>query len=241
MTFISRFMTPRFFLSFSHAAKNYVLGLFLVLFTAGLYQALIISPADYQQGEAVRMMYVHVPAAWMALGIYCFMALMNLSGFIWKNPLSYILSIAAAPIGMSFAFLCLFTGSLWGKPIWGAWWVWDARLTSMLVLFFFYIGYWLLYQSHHDPLKGEKSAGILAIVGLINIPIVKFSVDWWHTLHQPASILRKDGIAIAPEMLLPLLLMAGAYSCFFVYILILRTHTEILTRKMERKKLASLS
>lgn len=223
-----------------HTARPILTISCLILFGWGLYQALIVSPIDYQQKDAVRIMYVHVPAAWMALGIYCMMAILNVIGFVWKHPLSFILSISAAPIGACFAFLCLITGSIWGKPMWGTWWVFDARLTSMLILFFFYIGYILLYQSHTDKMKGEKAAGILSIVGVINVPIVKFSVEWWHTLHQPASIIRSGGIAIAPEMLKPLLLMATAYSLFFIYVLILRSQSEIYARKIERNRLAKL-
>ena len=210
------------------------MGGFLII---GLYYALFASPPDYQQGDAVRIMYVHVPAAWMALGIYCFMAVSHIIGFIWKHPLSHIIAITASPIGAAFALLCLITGSIWGKPMWNTWWVFDARLTSMLILFFFYVGHLLLYRSHTYPEKGEQTAGILAIVGVINVPIVKFSVDWWNTLHQPASIIRSGGIAIAPEMLLPLLLMFGFYVSFFGYLLLTGCLTTYWQRKIERHTL----
>ena len=238
---IHRFLTAQRFLRYADAAWPYLMVSWLVLLITGLYFALIASPPDYQQGESVRIMYVHVPSAWMALGIYCFMALANASGFIWKNPFSFILSTASAPIGACFCLICLITGSLWGKPIWGAWWVWDARLTSMLILFFFYIGYLMLYHSHDQKEKGEKVAAILALVGVVNIPIIKFSVNWWHTLHQPASLMRKGGIAIAPEMLTPLLLMFASFALLFILLLVIRVKTEILARRLERKQTQRLS
>lgn len=210
-----------------------VIGLFSL--GIGLYQGLITSPLDYQQGDAVRIMYVHVPSAWLALAIYCFVALASISGFVWKNPLSFIMATSAAPIGACFALICLITGAIWGKPMWGTWWVWDARLTSMLILFFFYLGYILLHHSFDDATQGEKAAGILSIIGLINIPIIKFSVDWWQTLHQPASILRKGGIAIDPSMLSPLLWMFAGCTCYAIVFTLLRSKTKLLKRKIARQ------
>lgn len=233
-------VTPRRFLHYSRLFFPFLLVSWTLLFVLGLYTALISSPPDYQQGESVRIMYIHVPSAWMSLGIYCMIACMNAAGFIWKNPFSFIIARAAAPIGACFCLICLITGSLWGKPIWGTWWVWDARLTSMLILFFFYLGYIMLYDSYHQKEKGEKMAGLLSLVGIVNIPIIKFSVNWWHTLHQPASLLRKGGIAIAPEMLTPLLLMFGNFILLFVLIWILRVKTEILERKLQRTQMAQL-
>lgn len=179
-------------------------------------------------------MYVHVPAAWMALGVYCFMAGFGAASLIWKNPLSDIIAVSAAPIGLVFTAICLITGSIWGKPTWGAWWVWDARLTSMLILFFFYIGYIALYHSYDDPQIGGRLASILALIGVVNIPIIKFSVEWWNTLHQPASIMRKGGIAIDETMLLPLMLMFVAFIGLFSVLTILRIKTEVMQRKLER-------
>lgn len=229
-----RFFNPGTFMKFANRLLPVTTYLSLLLFAFGLYYALFASPADYQQGQSVRIMYVHVPAAWMALGIYVMIGFTAIAGIIWKNPLSDMMCVAAAPIGTAFALICLITGSLWGKPIWGTWWVWDARLTSMLLLFFFYVGYLALYHAFDDKLHGAKVASVLAIVGLINIPIVKFSVDWWNTLHQSASIIRTGGVAIDASMLIPLLLMFGAFSTFFITLVIYRLQTEINLRKADR-------
>lgn len=206
----------------------------IILFALGLYYALVGSPPDYQQGESVRIMYIHVPAAWMALGVYTMLAGFGAASLIWRNPLSDTLAISAAPIGAAFTIICLATGSLWGKPIWGTWWVWDARLTSVLILLFFYIGYIALYNAYENKERAGKSAAILAIVGFINVPIVKFSVDWWNTLHQPASIIRSGGISIDESMLRPLMLMFAAYMGFFITVLIIRVKAEILSKKADR-------
>ncbi len=217
----------RFFAPFSF-------GCFLI-FLAVAVPLVLNSPADYQQGNAVRIMYVHVPAAWMALLIYTLMALFNLSGFIWKNPFFYLIARSIAVIGAVFAFITLATGAIWGKPIWGAWWVWDARLTSVLILFFLYLGYIILLDSFDDRAKGEKIAAIISIVGFVNVPIIKFSVEYWNSLHQPASIIRSGGVAIDPAMLKPLLLMFGVYFSYFVFISLLRVRTEILSKKSQKK------
>ena len=193
-----------------------------ILFIAGLYYALFISPIDYQQGEIVRIMYVHVPAAWMALGIYMFIGACSLLALVWKLRLAFLMAVAAAPIGAAFAAITLITGSLWGEPIWGTWWVWDARLTSMLVLFLLYIAYIGITNAGDDLYRTEKPASTIALLGVINVPIVKFSVDIWNSLHQPASILRKAGPAIDNSMLLPLMLMFGAYVTFFIAVWIIR-------------------
>ena len=205
-----------------------------ILFYLGSRSALVTSPIDYQQFDAVRIMYVHVPAAWMALMIYSMMAISNLSGFVWKNPFSYLIAKSIAPIGAMFTAITLITGSIWGKPIWGTWWVWDARLTSVLILFFLYIGYIILVNSFDDISKGEKIAAIISVVGFINIPIIKFSVEFWNSLHQPASILRSKGIAIAPEMLKPLLLMFAAFVCYFITFALIRIQNQINIKKVER-------
>jgi heme exporter protein C len=203
-------------------------------FLAFAIPAIINSPADYQQGNAVKIMYVHVPAAWMALLVYTLMAIFNLSGFVWKNPFFYLIARSIATIGCVFTFITLVTGSIWGKPIWGTWWVWDARLTSMLILFFLYLGYIILLDSFDDREKGEKIAAIISIVGFINVPIIKFSVEYWNSLHQPASILRSGGVAIDPAMLKPLLLMFGVYFSYFVFLSLLRVKTELLKKKSQR-------
>ncbi len=201
---------------------------------SGLYFALLASPPDYQQGETVRIMYVHVPAAWMALGVYIFIASMSAASLIWRSPISITIATESAPIGAAFTLICLITGSIWGKPIWGTWWVWDARLTSMLILFFFYLGYMALYNSYEDKERAGKVSAIFALIGLVNIPIIKFSVQWWNTLHQPASIMRSGGVSIDASMLLPLLLMFGGFAFFFLSMLYLRVKTSILDKKIQR-------
>jgi heme exporter protein C len=190
------------------------------------------SPPDYQQGEAMRIMYVHVPASWMALLVYGFLALMSLFALVWRHPLAEVLAISAAPIGALFTILSLITGSLWGKPMWGAFWVWDARLTSVLILLFLYGGYWALYKAYSQPQQGIRAASLLALVGVVNLPIIKGSVDWWNTLHQPASLTKFSSPSIHSSMLTPLLLMTGAYLCYFISILFLRAHTELNKRKL---------
>ena len=211
--------------------------LMVIVFALGLRSALLTSPMDYQQFDAVRIMYVHVPCAWLSLIIYSIMAISNISGFIWRNPFSYLIAKAIAPIGAIFTLITLITGSIWGQPIWGTWWVWDARLTSVLILFFLYLGYIILVNSFDDKLKGEKIAAIISIIGFINIPIIKFSVEFWNSLHQPASILRSKGIAIAPEMLTPLMLMFGAFCCYFGLFALIRIRNEILVNKILRHSL----
>lgn len=213
----------RFFAPFS-------LSCFLIFLTLAI-PAILNSPLDYQQGNAVKIMYIHVPAAWMALLIYTLMAIFNISGFIWKNPFFYLIAKSIAIIGCVFTFITLVTGSIWGKPIWGTWWVWDARLTSVLILFFLYLGYIILLDSFDDISKGKKIAAIISIIGFINIPIIKFSVEYWNSLHQPASIMRSKGVAIDPTMLKPLLLMFGVYFSYFVFLSLLRVKTEILLKK----------
>ncbi len=198
-----------------------------LLFVAGIYFALFASPADYQQGETVRIMYVHVPSAWMAMGCYTFIAVMSATSLIWKHPLADIAARSAAPLGAGFTVIVLATGSLWGKPTWGTWWVWDARLTSVLVLFFLYLGHIALTHAFDNPQRGAKAAAVLALVGFVNIPIIKFSVDWWNTLHQPASLTRLDRPAIDPAMLTPLLLMGLAFMAYFVTMLLIRMRADL--------------
>jgi heme exporter protein C len=216
----------RFFAPFS-------LACFLIFLVLAI-PTIINSPADYQQSNAVKIMYVHVPAAWMALLIYTLMAAFNISGFIWRNPFFYLIAKSIALIGCAFTFITLVTGSLWGKPIWGAWWVFDARLTSVLILFFLYLGYMILLDSFDDKSKGERIAAIISIVGFINVPIIKFSVEYWNSLHQPASIMRSGGIAIDPAMLKPLLLMFGVYFSYFVFLSLLRVKNEITLLKSKK-------
>ncbi|MBU6339477.1 MAG: heme ABC transporter permease [Rickettsiales bacterium] len=216
----------RFFAPFSFTC--------FIVFLALAIPAILNSPLDYQQSNAVKIMYVHVPAAWMALLIYTLMAIFNVSAFIWKNPFFYLISRSIAGIGAIFTFITLVTGSIWGKPIWGTWWVWDARLTSVLILFFLYLGYIILLDSFDDREKGEKIAAIISIIGFINVPIIKFSVEYWNSLHQPASIIRSGGVAIDPQMLKPLLLMFGVYFSYFVFLSLLKVKTEILQKKLQK-------
>ncbi len=210
-----------------------------VLLVIGLYFSLVVAPPDYQQGEAYRIMFVHVPAAWMAMMIYGIMAAASIVAIIWRHPLAEIAARAAAPIGAVFTAVALISGSVWGKPMWGTYWVWDARLTSVLILFFLYVGYIVLHDAFDDPARGARAAAILCLVGSINLPIIKFSVEWWNTLHQPASIMRADGPAIHPSMLTPLLIMWGAYLCFFVTVHILRTRAELTERKIRNLRLSA--
>jgi heme exporter protein C len=214
------FLTPNIFLRFYKVLLILFISIFATSFIFGLYQALVVSPIDYQQGELVRIMYVHVPSAWLSMGIYTFMAICSFANLIWKNRLAYILAASAAPIGASFALITLVTGSIWGYPTWGTWWVWDARLTSMLILFLFYICYIVIFNS--DIRKAENPCSIISLIGFINIPIVKFSVDIWASLHQGASVLTLTGPKIHVSMLKPLFLMFLSFSSLFGILLILR-------------------
>lgn len=203
-----------------------------LLLAAGLYLALLASPADYQQGETVRIMYVHVPSAWLAMLGYSVIALASAISLIFRHPLADVAGRATAPVGACFTALALITGSLWGQPMWGTWWVWDARLTSVLILFFLYLGYMALWATFEEPQRAGRAAAVLALVGSINIPIIHYSVEWWNTLHQPASVFRMDGPSIHPSMLTPLLIMALGFTAFFVALVLLRMRTEILRRRL---------
>ncbi|MBY0423131.1 MAG: heme ABC transporter permease [Parvularculaceae bacterium] len=206
----------------------------LLLGAAGLWLGLFASPADYQQGETVRIMYVHVPAAWMALFCYSSMAFASAAGFIFKHPLADVAARATAPIGAVFTALALITGSLWGKPMWGTWWAWDARLTSVLVLFFLYLGYIAIWEAIEDRARAARIAAIVALVGFVNVPIIKFSVDWWNSLHQPASVFRGDGPTIHGSMLTPLLLMGAAYMAAYAALLLASMRNAQLAARLER-------
>ncbi|MBN8530279.1 MAG: heme ABC transporter permease, partial [Alphaproteobacteria bacterium] len=208
----------------------------LALFAWGGWLALAASPPDYQQGETVRIMYVHVPAAWMALGVYALMGALSASYLIWRHHLADVLASSAAPIGAVFTFICLITGSLWGKPTWGTWWEWDARMTSVLILFFLYLGYIALRSARPDaPHLMAKPAALLSLVGLVNLPVIKFSVEWWNTLHQPASVFRASGPSIHPDMLKPLLIMAAGYACFFLCVWLMRARAALIHARLRRR------
>jgi len=230
------YANPGTFLSITKAAMPFLMVATLGLLGSGLYASLWQSPADYEQGEFVRIMYVHVPSAWLGLGCYAFMAV--LSGFylVAKYPLADMMARAVAPVGAGFTFICLVTGMLWGKPMWGTYWIWDARLTSMLLLLFLYVGYMALSQAFDDEKKGAVPSAVLAILGAVNLPIIKFSVDWWNTLHQPSSIFRSQGSAVHPEMLTPLMLMALGGACFMVLVMMLNLQTMVMEKKLRRRR-----
>jgi heme exporter protein C len=237
---IQRFANPGRFLALANAVLPWAWAATLLLFAVGLTLALYASPADYQQGETVRIMYVHVPAAWMALMVYSLMALASATAIIFRHPLADVAAKTAAPIGAAFCFLALLTGSLWGKPMWGTWWVWDARLTSMFVLFLLYLGYMAVWRTIEEPHRAAMIARIVALVGFVNVPIVKFSVDWWQSLHQPASVFRIGGPSIDPSMLAPLLVMGLAYLALFVTLHLTAMRAEIAARRIRALKLVEI-
>ena len=222
---------PTRFLALVATVWPYLAGLTLCLFAVGFYLS-FTTTGDYQQGETVRIMYVHVPAAWLSMMCYTVMALSALGTLVWRHPLADVSAKAAAPIGACFTLVALITGSLWGKPMWGTWWVWDARLTSVFVLFLMYLGLIALNRAMDDPSRAAKVGAVLILVGFVNIPIIKFSVEWWNTLHQPASVVRLDGPTIDPEFLWPLLAMAIAFTLLFFTLHILAMRNEILRRRI---------
>jgi len=203
----------------------------LIVFAFGLFQAMH-APDDYQQGATVKIMFLHVPAAWLGMMGWTLMSAAALGTLVWRHPLADVAGKAAAPLGAAFTFICLVTGSLWGRPTWGTYWVWDARLTSMLVLLLLYLGVIALYWTAEDPNRGSRAAAVLTLVGALNLPIIKFSVDWWNTLHQPASILRMGGSAIDNSILIPLLTMAVAFTLLFFTLHLAAMRNEILRRRV---------
>lgn len=233
-TLIDTYANPTRFLRLTRIALPWLSGVTIICLTTGLYLAFFASPADYQQGESVRMMYVHVPSAWIALSSYLGLGVACLFFLVWRHPLADVAARAIAPVGAVFAFLTLATGSLWGRPMWGTWWVWDGRLTSMLVLLFFFIGYLALASGFERSQRGARPAAILALVGCINLPIVKFSVEWWNTLHQPASIMRGGGIAIDASMLWPLFTMFIGLQALFILLVLLQMQTALIMRRVAR-------
>ncbi|HEX3952362.1 MAG TPA: heme ABC transporter permease [Stellaceae bacterium] len=228
---MTRLANPARFMRVSGPVLPWLGGAAACVLAVGLVWALLIAPPDYQQGESVRIMFIHVPSAWMAMSVYLFVAIASAVALIWRHPLAEIAAQAAAPIGAAFTLVCLATGSLWGRPMWGAWWVWDARLTSVLVLFFLYLGYIALVNAFDDASRGARAGSLLALVGVVNLPIIKFSVDWWNTLHQPASVIRFGGPTIDISLLLPLLVMAGGFYLLFGWLLLLRMRTALNERK----------
>jgi len=212
-------------------APKYVLFLFVIVLSVGLTEALILSPEDYKQSDAVRIMYVHVPAAWISLGIFSSITFLSISGFVFKNKNFFLISKSLAPSGFVFNIIALVTGSIWGKPTWGTWWAWDARITSMLILALFYALYLISWRVYENEEKVFKISTIISILGIINVPIIKYSVDWWNTLHQPASINILSKSSIHLSMLLPLLLMTAAFALFSLLIFLMKYNTELIKIK----------
>jgi heme exporter protein C len=234
------YVNPTRFMRFSDKALPWLSGATFLLLGLGLFCVFFIVPPDYQQGETVRIMYIHVPSAWLSLFAYAVMTSAALGVLVWKHPLADAAQKTAASLGAAFTFICLVTGSLWGKPMWGTFWVWDARLTSMLVLFLLYLGLIAIRQTMDDTPRGARIASIMTIVGVIDIPIIKFSVDWWNTLHQPASVFRLGGPAIASSMLWPLLIMALGATMLFLTLHIMAIRNEILRRRVARLTIESV-
>jgi heme exporter protein C len=236
---LTRLANPARFMRVSGAVLPFLAGGTVAVLLVGLYLALFVAPPDYQQGESVRIMFIHVPTAIMAEGVYYVIAAASFVALVWRHPLADVGAQAAAPLGAAFTLVCLATGSLWGRPMWGTWWVWDARLTSVLVLFFLYLGYIALVNAFDDPGRGSRAAAVLALVGVVDLPIIKFSVNWWNTLHQPASILRMGGPTIDSSMLVPLLIMAAGFALVFATLLLLRMRTSLNERKARALRLAA--
>jgi heme exporter protein C len=228
---LSELANPHRFLRLVRVLIPALAVLALVLIGVGFVQG-FRAPADYQQGEMVRVMYIHVPSAWIALAAYTLMATASLGTLVWRHPLADVAAKAAAPIGAAFCLLCLVTGALWGRPMWGAYWVWDPRLTSVLVLFLLYLGVIALWRAIDDPSRAAKAAAILTLVGFINVPIVKFSVEWWSSLHQGASVFRLDGPSIHPSLLQPLLISAAGFAALFFALHLAAMRNEILRRRL---------
>jgi heme exporter protein C len=229
---LHRFANPGRFLRLSGKLLPWLAGSGTILTAIGLVWGLVFAPADWQQGDAVRIMYIHVPTAWLASAGYLALALCSLASLVWRHPLADLAAVEIGPVGAGFTSICLISGGLWGKPMWGAWWVWDARLTSVLVLFFLYLGHMALVRAFDDPQRGFRAGAILALVGVVNLPIIKFSVDWWNTLHQPASITLTAAPSLHIGMLLPLLLAAIGYSLVFAAIVVARLRAAVMERRI---------
>ena len=227
---------PTRFLAFVERVLPWLIVATLLAFAAGIYMT-INAPDDYQMGATVKIMFLHVPAAWLAMFCWALMSVASLGTLVWRHPLADVAAKAATPIGAALTLLCLVTGSLWGRPMWGTYWVWDARLTSVLVLFLLYLGVLAIYWTAEDPNRGARAAAILILVGAVNLPIIKFSVEWWNTLHQPASVLRMGGSAIYPTILYPLMVMALAFFLLFFTLHLAAMRNEILRRRIRNLRL----
>jgi len=228
---IADLANPTRFLALADRLIPWLAAFSALLLVIGLYMS-FAAPEDYQQGTTVRIMYIHVPFAWLSMMCYTVMSISALGTLVWRHPLADVALKSAAPIGATFTALALITGSIWGKPMWGTWWVWDARLTSVFVLFLIYLGIIALTRAMDDPSRSARAAAIMTLVGFINIPIIKFSVDWWNTLHQPASVIRMDGPTIDPSMLWPLLVMAVGFTLLFFTLHLMSMRTEIWRRRV---------
>ena len=226
-----KYFEPNKIFAITSKAPKYVLFLFIIVLTIGLTEALILSPEDYKQSDAVRIMYVHVPAAWISLGIFSSLALLSIGSFVFKNKNFALIAKSLAPSGFIFNIIALVTGSIWGKPTWGTWWAWDARITSMLILALFYGMYLLAWRIYEDKDKVFKITSIITILGIINVPIIKYSVDWWNTLHQPASINILSKSSIHMSMLFPLMIMTAAFALFSLLIFLMKYNTELIKIK----------
>ncbi len=238
--FFHQMASPQYFYRISGRLVPWFMVPCALLMLAGLYGGLILAPPDYQQGESYRIIFIHVPSAWMSLFIYVVMAAAGVIGLVWRIKLAEVVAISSAPIGASFTFLALVTGSLWGKPMWGAWWVWDARLTSELILLFLYLGVIALYSAIEDKRVAARAVAILALVGVVNIPIIHYSVEWWNTLHQGATITKFDKPSIHMSMLIPLLLMALSFKLFYAAVVLMRARCEVLERERNSRWVQSL-
>lgn len=227
---------PTRFLTIANRALPWLIAVTVIVFAIGLFYVMN-APDDYQQGATVKIMFLHVPAAWLGMLGWGLMSVAALGTLVWRHPLADVAGKAAAPIGAAFTFICLVTGSLWGRPTWGTYWVWDARLTSMLVLLLLYFGVLALYWTAEEPGRGARAAAILSLVGAVNLPIIKFSVDWWNTLHQPASVFRMAGSTIDPALLTPLLIMASAFTLLFATLHLAVMRNEILRRRVRSMRL----
>jgi len=227
---LNNFRPNRIFIITSKAPK-YVLAVFIIVITIGLIEALIISPKDYIQSDSVRIMYVHVPSAWISVGIFSLISILSFGTLFFKNKTFPLIAKSLAPSGLVFNVIALVTGSIWGKPTWGTWWAWDARITSMLILALFYLMYILAWRIYEDKNQVNKITSLIAIIGLINVPIIKFSVDWWSTLHQPASINLLSETTIHPSMLIPLIIMTAAFALFSLLIFLMKYNTELIKIK----------
>ena len=231
MKFVFKFLEPNKVFLITSKAPKYVMALFMIVISIGLLEALIFSPEDYKQSHSVRIMYVHVPAAWISLGIFSSMTFLSLSGYIFKNKNFFLIAKSLAPSGLVFNVIALVTGSIWGKPTWGTWWAWDARITSMLILALFYFMYLVAWRIYENKDYVLKITTIITLMGIINVPIIKYSVEWWNTLHQPASINVLSKSSIHSSMLFPLLIMTAAFVLFSLLIFLMKYNTELIKIK----------